>query len=51
MNVTSIITVGYENKPPIRAPKKQSQYKAKQTQSPRPQKSLANNGAALLWMI
>jgi hypothetical protein len=30
MNVTSIITVGYENKPPIPAPKKQSQISKRQ---------------------
>jgi hypothetical protein len=30
MNVTSIITKGYENKPPIRAPKKQSQISKRQ---------------------
>jgi hypothetical protein len=30
MNVTSIITVDYENKPPIRAPKKQSQTSKRQ---------------------
>ncbi len=26
MNITSILTVGYENKPPFPAPKKQSQF-------------------------
>jgi len=30
MNVTSYITVGYENKPPIPAPKKQSQTSKRQ---------------------
>jgi hypothetical protein len=30
MNVTSIITKGYENKSPIRAPKKQSQIPKRQ---------------------
>jgi hypothetical protein len=30
MNVTSYITKGYENKPPIRAPKKQSQFSKRQ---------------------
>ncbi len=29
MNVTYYITKGYENKPPIRAPKKQSQFQKK----------------------
>ncbi len=32
MNVTSIITKDYENKPRLRAPAKQTQFKAKQTQ-------------------
>jgi hypothetical protein len=32
MNVTSIITKGYENKPRFRAKAKQTQYKPKQTQ-------------------
>ena len=32
MNITSIITKGYENKSPLRAKAKQTQYKPKQTQ-------------------
>ncbi len=40
MNVTSILTVGYENKTPIRAPKKQSQISKRQKpiQPPLPQR-------------
>ncbi len=40
MNVSSIITVGYKNKSPIRAPKKQSQFSKRQKpmQPPLPQR-------------
>ena len=44
MNVTSILTVGYENKPPIRAPKKQSQISKRQKpiQTSLPQRIMKN---------
>ena len=40
MNVSSIITVGYKNKSPIRAPKKQTQFSKRQKpmQPPLPQR-------------
>jgi hypothetical protein len=44
MNVFSILTVGYENKPPIRDPKKQSQIlkRQKTIQTSLPQRIMKN---------